>query len=207
MQPWKCFVSSVNAGVQIPRSCGRTALSASSPQLTASQLSLEKCSLRQLQPLTSCTDTLPFPASKAFQGNTVIHMDFSLVCRHTLKLNNPSVSRFYTNNDVQLKCDWGLWSQKKRFKENKKKRECTGNEEDSLYLNLSWAILSINICTGMLNQIRFYTTTPQIVEYIPGIYYVPKVLPAKNVLTEITFIRPQGISLGLGTSCATKFSC
>lgn len=66
-----------------------------------------------------------------------------------------------------------------------------------LYLKLSYAILSINICTGMLNQIRFYTTTLKIVGCIPGIYYVLKFLPAKNVLSEITFIHPQGISIAL----------
>lgn len=75
--------------------------------------------------------------------------------------------------------------------------ECTGNEEDSLYLKLSCATLSINICTGILNQIRFYTTTPKIVGYIPGIYHMLKHLPAKNVLSVITFICPQGISITL----------
>lgn len=91
----------------------------------------------------------------------------------------------------------GDFKAKRRFKENKRKRECTGNEEDILYLKLSYDILSINICTGMLNQIRFYTTTPKIVGCIPGIYYVLKFLPAKNVLSEITFIHPQGISIAL----------
>lgn len=91
----------------------------------------------------------------------------------------------------------GTLKPKEGLRRIRKERECTGNEEDSLDLKLSFAILSINICTGILNQIRFYTTTPKMVGYIPGAYYVPKHLPAKNVLSEITFIGPQGISITL----------
>lgn len=91
----------------------------------------------------------------------------------------------------------GDFKAKRRFKENKKRKGCTGNEEESLYLKLFCAILYINICTGILNQIRFYTATPKIVGYIPGIYYVLKHLPAKNALSEVTLICPQGISITL----------
>lgn len=91
----------------------------------------------------------------------------------------------------------GTLKPKEGLRKIRKERERTGNEEDSLYLKLSCAFLSINICTEILNQIRFYTTTPKIVGYIPGIYYVPKHLPAKNVLSEITFIGPEWISITL----------
>lgn len=68
--------------------------------------------------------------------------------------------------------------------------ECRRNEEDSLYLKLSYAILPINICTGILNPISLYTTPPKIVGFIPGIFYVLKYLPAENALSEITFLCP-----------------
>lgn len=91
----------------------------------------------------------------------------------------------------------GTLKPKEGLRKIRKERECTGNEEDSLFLKLSCAFLSINICPGILNHIRFYTTTPKIVGYIPGIYYVLKHLPAKNVLSGITFIGPEGISITL----------
>lgn len=76
-----------------------------------------------------------------------------------------------------------------------KEREGRRNEEDSLYLKWSYAILPISVCTGILNQISLHTAPPQIFGFIPGIYYVLKYLQAENTLPAITFLCPQGMSI------------